>query len=223
MTLTELITNSLIFRGLDESAVSRIERRMDLRTIHRSEYLFHEQEAATHFYLVVSGLIKVYATSTNGTRMTYLIARRGEPLNLVSPFVAKPRPVVAQALEKSVVAGLPKDQFTAIAVRYPVVVSNIVEILGNAIDSSNSRIIDMMEKKVDERLFRALFSLYEKFGAALNFTSPELANLVGTTTESVLRSIGRLKKKKIIDSSRGKIVVLDPEALKKVGIESLWL
>ncbi len=223
MPLRSLIKNSIVYENLDKGAVDRIVVKTVLQTVDKGHHVFRGQEECTHFYMVANGLVKVYASSTNGTRMTYLLAGKGEPLNLITPFVPKPRQLTAEALKQSVIAGVANDDFLAIAADYPKLVANIVAILGNAIDSANSRIIDMMEKKVDERLFRALYSLYHKFGSPLNFTSLELANLVGATTESVIRSMGRLKRAKVIESTRGRVTILDPGALERYGIDSLWI
>lgn len=223
MELVPILQNSIVYAQLSREAVIEIAEKSMLRTVEKGEYIFREQDACSHFYIVAKGLVKVYVTSTNGARMTYLIARKGEPLNLIAPFDETPRQTVAQAMEKSVVVELPKKDFLSLAASSPQVVTNVVAILRRAIDSANSRIIDMMEKKVDERLFRALYSLHQKFGSPLNFTSLELANLVGTTTESVLRSMGRLKKQGVVESSRGRVDIINPEVLERYGTDSLWI
>ncbi len=223
MQISAILENSIVFSRLDKTILAKTAKKTRLRTVEKGEYIFREQEECDHFLMVAKGLVKVYVTSSSGARMTYLIAREGEPLNLIAPFDASPRPTVARAMGDAVIAQMPKEDFLNAALSSPQIMSTVVAILGRAIDSANSRIIDMMEKKVDERLFRALFSLYRKFGSPLNFTSHELAGLVGTTTESILRSMGRLKKQSIIDSSRGRVEIKDPKALEKYGIDSLWI
>jgi len=223
MQIKPILKTSPIFKDIDARTLSWVARKSQIRPLQKGEQLFQQQEACRYVYLVVQGLIKVYATSKNGTRMTFLMARPGEPLNLITPLAGRPRPVVAEAMKNSVVAALDRDIFLAVALDNPVIITNIIALLGRAMDSSHLRIMDMMEKKVDERLSRTLFSLYRKFGTPLNFTSIEIAGIVGTTTESVLRAMGRLKKADIIVSSRGRIEVKNPKALEKYGIESLWI
>lgn len=222
-SLVPVLQKSIVYKHLDLQTIKKIAQKTVLRNVGKGTVIFREQEICSHFHLVVNGLVKVYVTSTNGTRMTYLMAQAGEPLNLIAPFDDTPRQTAAQAMKDTVIAEMSRQDLLSLAAVSPVLVKNIVTILGRAIDSANSRIIDMMEKKVDERLFRALYSLYQKFGSPLNFTSMELANLVGTTTESVLRAMGRLKKQGIVTSSRGRVDVIDPKALERYGIESLWI
>ena len=94
---------------------------------------------------------------------------------------------------------------------------NIIVILGRAVDSANSRILDMMEMRVEQRLLRVLLTLYRKFGKTLDFTSIELAEMAGTTTESTLRVMARLRQSEIVETRRGRIQILRAEHLERVG------
>jgi CRP-like cAMP-binding protein len=98
-----------------------------------------------------------------------------------------------------------------------------ISILGFAIDSANNRIIDLVEKKVDQRLYKVLYTLYSKFGPRLYLTSQELADLGGTTVESTLRSMKKLRLLGLIKTRRGEIEILKPEELKKCCDEVLWI
>jgi CRP-like cAMP-binding protein len=100
---------------------------------------------------------------------------------------------------------------------------NIIVILGRAVDSANSRILDMMEKRVEQRLLKVLLTLYRKFGKTLDFTSIELAEMAGTTTESTLRVMARLRQSGIILTRRGQIQILKAASLEHVGSESMWI
>jgi CRP/FNR family transcriptional regulator, nitrogen oxide reductase regulator len=81
------------------------------------------------------------------------------------------------------------------------------------LDSANSRILDLMEKKVDTRILPVLSTLYQKFGSPVQFTSPEIAEIAGTTPESTLRIMGQLRDMGVITTGRGKIWIKDAQAL----------
>jgi CRP-like cAMP-binding protein len=66
--------------------------------------------------------------------------------------------------------------------------------LGNAIDSANDKVRDMIEKRVEQRLLKVLHTLLKKFGQRLRFTSSDLAELAGTTIESTLRAMAFFRK-----------------------------
>ena len=98
-----------------------------------------------------------------------------------------------------------------------------MSILGQAIDSANARIIDMFEKPVDVRLMKVLHTLHRKFGNPVPFTSFELAELAGTTTESALRAMGRLRQAGMVRCRRGEVHILDAARLEKECEETLWV
>ena len=98
-----------------------------------------------------------------------------------------------------------------------------MRILGQAIDSANSRIIDMFEKPVELRLMKVLHTLYRKFGNPIPFTSFELAELAGTTTESALRAMGRLRREGLVRSQRGEVHILNVPELERHCEETLWV
>lgn len=218
-----LFRDTLGFEGLGSEPIEEIAGLSFAKGFAKGESIFHQDEPCTFFHVVVQGLVKVSICSSSGSRVTYLLADRGEPLNLVGPFTGLPRIISAEALEEAIVMHVNRKDFVSFATRYPLVIMNIISILGNAIDSANGRIIDMIEKSVEQRLLKVLYTLYEKFGNTLKFTSNELAELAGTTTESTLRAMGRLRKLGIISSGRGEFRVEDPSQLKHLSNETLWV
>jgi hypothetical protein len=57
----------------------------------------------------------------------------------------------------------------------------MIQWIGKAFDSANSRILDLMEKNVDSRIMRVLATLHGKFDSPLRFTSAEISEIAGTT------------------------------------------
>jgi CRP-like cAMP-binding protein len=69
-------------------------------------------------------------------------------------------------------------------------------------------------ERVEQRLFRVMLTLSHRYGTSLNITRHELAEMVGATTETVIRILSSLRKRKIITSVRGKITILDEAKLR---------
>jgi len=141
----------------------------------------------------------------------------------VGPFIGSPRILSAEAMEVSVVVCMKRHDFTATVFKNPVLITNIIAILGHAVDNANSRMIDMLEKRVDQCLLRVLYTLNRKFGDVLNFTSSELAELAGTTGESTLRAMGRLRRMGIVETARGVVRIVERDKLESLGNDTLWL
>ncbi|MDZ7761398.1 MAG: Crp/Fnr family transcriptional regulator [Desulfovermiculus sp.] len=219
----DIFSRSVVFQGVSKSELQDIAGQTSWEQVAKGEYVFKAGTPCTTFHLVLKGLIKTSVSSISGTKITYLLSGPGEPLNLIGPFTGKPRLLEAQAIQNSVVGSIPRQEFMAFVLDHTQVITNVINTLGLAIDSANNRVIDLLEKKVDQRLYKVLYTLYLKFGPRLNFTSKELADLGGTTVESTLRSMHTLRKLGLIQTRRGHIHILKPEELKRYEDDVLWV
>ncbi len=220
---TAFFETAMIFEGLDSEAAREISSLAFTRTYTKGETIFTPLDPSCHFFLVKAGLVKVSIYSASGFKLTYLLAEHGEPLNLVSPFTCSLRSTAAEALADVQLVCIKQKDFLPFVRKHPQLIINAVSILGKAVDSANLRIIDLIEKRVEDRLARVLYTLYSKFGAQVAFTSFELAALTGTTSESTLRALGSLREKGLIRSERGQTIILDPAGLIPKEKETLWL
>jgi CRP-like cAMP-binding protein len=87
--------------------------------------------------------------------------------------------------------------------------------MGEVTNIAYEKIIDLLVEKVDLRVSNVLFMLSSKFGTTLSLTCRDIADIAGTTTESTIRVIGKLKKEGILKSHREKIEILDPVRLRE--------
>jgi len=218
-----LFSRSALFKGLSPRAQADLAEIAGSKHYLKNDIVFQSQEPCDAFIIVEEGLVRVSRYSATGKRLTYMLAGRGEPLNLVGPFTGAPRDYVAEASTETTIVYIDRKSFTEFAFDHPQLVITIIDILGQAVDSSNSRILDMLDKKVIQRLKRVLHTLSEKFGPVLNFTAMEIADLASTTTESALRVLSDLRQDGIIEKSRGQINILKPEALIDPECEDLWI
>ncbi len=210
-------------QGVSPKAQEELAGLAVLKQYKKNDVLTQAWQPCDSFMIVEEGMVRVCRYSQLGKRLTYLLAGPGEPINLTDPFTGTLRSNVVEAAADSTVVSIERNDFLRVAFSHPQLVINIIEVLGQALDSSNSRILDMQEKKVVQRLKRVLFRLSEKFGPRLNFTSVEIADLASTTAESVLRVLSDLRQKGIIEKRRGQIHVIKPEALNDPQSEDLWL
>lgn len=209
--------------GLDAQALSDLAKIAFTEGYAKGEIIFGQDEPCRAFHIVARGLVKISILSPSGLRLTYLLAKPGEPLNLVGPFTGAIRSMEGEALKDTLILYVRQADFSRFALKHPVIFKNVIRILGRAVDSANLRIIDMVEKRVEQRLVRVLNTLYTKFGPVLAFNSTELAELTGTTTESTLRALGRLRKRGLISSGRGQITIEMPDDLTLETQQQLWL
>jgi CRP-like cAMP-binding protein len=218
-----LFRRATVFSGMSPTAYANLAAMAASKHYLKNDVVFRCQEPCDAFYMVEDGLVRVSRYSATGKRLTYLLAGPGEPLNLVGPFTGAPRDNVAEASTDTTIVSIERKAFTEFAFKHPQLIINVIDILGQAVDSSNSRILDLLDKKVIQRLKRVLHTLSGKFGPVLNFTAMEVADLASTTTESALRVLSDLRHEGIIEKNRGRINILKPEALIDPECDDLWI
>lgn len=219
----QILKPILGFEGATLRQLEWIGERAFVKHYFKGNLIFNQGQRCEFFYVVMTGLVKVSIYSFTGGKITYLLAGTGEPLNLVGPFTGKPRYLSAESLDSTDILLLKNEDFLTYVYKHPAVMKNIMSILGYAIDSANDKILDLIEKRVEQRLIKVLYTLQKKFGKRLKFTSSDFAELAGTTTESTLRAMSRFRKRGLIQSNRGEVVILDPALIEDQGRETYWV
>lgn len=208
-----LLNRSGFCQGLSPDTVRALAAVSDLVTFPEATVISSTGDGYADVLFVVSGLLRVSISSSSGRRITVLLVKSGECYNLLSPYLADSRILEAQALETTQCLRIRARDFTRFVEAHPDVIPNLLRIIGSAFDSANSRIMDFMEKNVENRIMRVLSTLHGKFGSPLHFTSVEISEIAGTTPESTLRAMGRLRDAGLIETRRGEIRIIDPNAM----------
>ena len=213
----ELLSQTMGLEGIDRCDLEFLADRAVGITYPKNGTIFDEGEAATTFYMVSRGRVKLIKRSHSGRSITAVLAGRGSTLNAVVLFDGRAHFLSAQAMDQVDLFSIPGEVFVQFTRDHPRVAINIIKTLGRIVESSYERLMDLVSEKVEQRILNLLLMLSVKFGPNLAFTAAELAELAGTTTETTLRVMSRLRELDIIDSSRGRIEVIDPERLKSLG------
>lgn len=188
-----------------------------LRHCTKGEFIFLEGDPAHFFYVVQEGRVKLFKESLSGKNFTATVSRRGDTIHAVVLFEGKPHWASAQAMDEVAVLCVKREQYLSFVAKHPSILIKIIGILGEQVHSAHERLIDMVGERIEQRLLNVLNMLCSKFGTTLFFTSEELADLAGTTTESAIRIMSQLKKSGLISSSRGKVLVLDEAKLQQLS------
>jgi CRP-like cAMP-binding protein len=210
----EILRHSLIFSSLSQEELAELSRLAIERSFETGEYIFWEEDAPDWFYIIAEGRVKVLKHASSGKEFIVAFFGTGEIFGEVAVFENKPYPASSQALTKTKVLGIKKDDLLAFLASRPQVALRIINVLGGRLRDAQSRLMDFAGERVEQRIARILLMLSSKLGSELPFTKQEIADMAGTTTETAIRVISRLKSAGIIRSGRGKMTVLDKTRLK---------
>jgi CRP-like cAMP-binding protein len=209
-----MLKQSLIFSGLKSEELEELALLCSERHLPAGESFFWEDDPPDWFYLLVEGGVKVVKHSSSGKDFIVAFFNPGDMFGEVAVFENRPYPASAQAVTDSTALGIKRMDFLTFLSRRPEVALRIITVLGGRLRDAQSRLRDLAAERVEQRLARVLLMLSSRLGNTLPFTRQDIAEMAGTTTESAIRFLSGLSTRKIIRSTRGKMVILDELKLK---------
>ncbi len=213
-TRAEILKKSLIFSSLKEDELDKLSKLAIERNYKPDDFIFWEEDPPDYFYIIVEGRIKVLKYSSSGKEFIIAFFGPGEMFGEVAVFENKPYPASSQAMVDTKILRIKKEDFLTFLSSRPRIALSIINVLGGRLRDAQGRLKDLAGERVEQRLARTLLMLSSKIGPTLPFTRQEIADMAGTTTETAIRVTGQLKERGIINSVRGKIIILNETKLK---------
>jgi len=211
---TGILKQSFIFSSLNEDELAGLAGLAIERSFVPGEFIFWDGDAPEWFYIIAVGRVKVVKHSSLGKEFIIAFFGSGEMFGEVAVFEDKPYPASAQAVAETKVLGIKREDFVSFLAQRPQVALRIISVLGGRLRDAQSRLKDLAGERVEQRLARTLLMLSAKLGSTLPFTRQEIADMAGTTTETAIRVMSRLKDGGIIRSTRGKVIILNETKLR---------
>lgn len=215
-------TNSL-FRHLTRDEIDKINFEKDFRHYRRGDVLYQEGNRINGFYCINKGIIKVFKTGFDGKEQVIRFAKKGDIIAYRSVISNEPACTTAEVIEDSYVCFIPSEVLFAFVKSNSAFSFELMKLTCHELEEANSYITDIAQKTVRERLAEILLHLVEEFGLddnnylKISLTREELANIVGTATESVIRLLSEFKGDKLIELHGRKIKIIDPKGLEKIS------
>ncbi|MBT8317809.1 MAG: Crp/Fnr family transcriptional regulator [Lutibacter sp.] len=191
--------------------------------IKKGENLMTEGNAINGLYCIRDGKGKLTKLSTNGKEQIIKFVKGGDILGQRSILSDEPVGLNATALEDMHVCFIPKQDILDTIKDNGQFSLNIMKIISHQLNEANILVSQMAQKPVKERLAETLIHLEEIFGVDnegcidVILTREEIANTIGTATESAIRLLSNLKKDGIINLVNKKIKIIDKSSLKNMS------
>lgn len=193
------------------------------KIIKKGESLFSEGDHINGIFCIKSGVCKVSKMSENGKNQIVSLVKRGDLIgerSLVSDEVSN---LNAVALNDMEVCFVPKDEIINNLEKNPAFTMDILKTMANSLKRSDNLIVDMAQKSVKQRLAETLINLQKKFNTNetgtinIQLSREDIANIIGTATESAIRLLSDLKKKKIIKFQGKELEIINKVELEKIA------
>jgi CRP/FNR family transcriptional regulator len=222
---TELLRRCPLFAGLNEEELKRIRAIASLRQIEKKEVLFSDGEEAKGFYVILSGRVKLFKVSPEGKEQILHIVSAPDAFAEAALFLEGTYPAFAEAMTDCQLLYFPKRDFIQLIEKNPQLSINMIVTLSHYLKRFASLIEELSLKEVSSRIAKYVIDLSMKSSkegkdqkeVELDLSKTQLALKLGTISETLSRTLGKMKTKKIIDVRKNKIIILNREALEELA------
>jgi CRP-like cAMP-binding protein len=195
------------------------------KTYKKGEVIFWEGAYPAGIFYVTDGKVKKYKLDNEGKEHIIYVANIGELLGYHAILSDDRYPDSAAAIEESKISFIPKDDFLATLGQSEILSRRLLKTLSHEFAVLANSLSMFAQKSVRERLALQLIVLREKYKVnfqagmpvEINMSRDDLASLVGTARENVVRVLTEFKEDKILETKGRKIIVYDVTKLIKIA------
>lgn len=227
MTCSDRLRKVAIFEGLSEAQLLMIEELSVESVFNKNEYLFRQDEPAEWLFVLLKGRVKLVRHAPNGAATIIEIYSTGDELTAASLLEGKPYAASAKALTDGVALKMSAHNFRKMLAEYPVVAANIMRVLGQRYRELMENLSSLAVYKVEGRLCKVIANLARRYGIVgdcrgiildLALTRQDLADITGTTLETTIRTLNRLKADGLIFWEGKRFFIPDVKALENIAV-----
>ncbi len=218
----EMLKKLTVFSSLSDEDLERISQISSERRYRKNASIFMEGEPGAAFYYVKSGKVKIYRTYEDGREHIVHILGEGEVFGEATLFSGIAYPASASVYEDSVIGSISNSDLEKLISQSPGLSLKIIKLLTSKLLQAQHKIKDLTFNDVFSRTAAQLMKLAEDHGKptdrgimiSIPLSRQELADMAGTTRETISRVLSKFRKEKSITEQDDRIVILNPENLK---------
>lgn len=209
---------SSLFGNFCDSETSDLSEHKTCNFYKKNQPLFIEGSNPRGVFCINEGKVKVFTRGEEGKEQIIHISKPGEIVGFRAMFSGEPYKVAASTLEECNICFINKDDFLNMVDTNPTLRNGIMKELSKELADRATFITNMAQKSVRERLAFSLVILDDIYDQEMiNLTREDLANFVGTATETLIRLLKDFKDDELIETHTRKIEILDKEGLMLVA------
>ncbi len=207
-------------RKTDELKKLSEERR--IKQFKKKETIFNEGNNPNFLYFLAKGKVKTFKAHEYGKELITDLYKEGDFFGYTSLLEEKPYTETAEALEDSEICLIPKDDFYSLMYGSMNVMKSFIKMLSDNIADKEKQLINLAYSSVRKRVADALILLQSRYdnnkdkSFSISISREDLANIVGTATESLIRTLSDFKEEKLVEIKGSNITIINIEKLKKL-------
>lgn len=187
------------------------------RQLEAGQVLFEQGDQGDALFAIISGQVEVSVTSENGQKLNLDMMGPGAMVGEIALFAPGPRTATVTAYTKTEVWRLSNADVLAALHAQPDLYVDMIELAGMRMRWMSAQYHDQVFMDASTRLARRIVHYCGENGSELRMSHADLASFVGTTRETVSKTLSGWKRDGLIAIGRGTVTILDMDALKRIS------
>ncbi|HKN95446.1 MAG TPA: Crp/Fnr family transcriptional regulator [Thermoleophilaceae bacterium] len=221
--VAQLLGRVSIFSGLTPEQLAGLASVAVPRRWSAGEVIFREGDAGDTCYVVQNGCVRVTRNHSDGRTITLAELRAGDLFGELAMFDSEKRSATVEAAEDTSAVALLAGDMRRLLMGHPDISIKLLTAFAERLKEANERISRQSFQTVASRVAGVLLSHSETLEAEgiapqdvlIHSTRAEIAQLAGSSRESVSRFLATLERAGLVTCGRGKVVIHDPAALRR--------
>ena len=217
MEKIELLQSVSIFWDLNEDELGHIADKMVAKHFENGNYIFLEDSEGEQCFFVLEGSVKVTRLSKDGREVILAMLNEGDFFGEMSLLDGESRSANVIALEKTKVLTLDRNDFIAVVNDYPQIAVQLLKELARRLRKSDRQIASLSLSDAEKRIALCIIRFADEQGVIQNGKvsipktpiQQDIANMAGTSRETVSRALGLLEREDLIERHGRELIILD--------------
>ena len=192
----------------------------DVIQFKKKQIIYSEGQHPNKLYYIQTGKVKVYKTSDGGKELIIGLLSPGDFFGHIPLIENSVYEEFAETIEESTIRVIPRKEFEHLLTHHQEIALKVIKLLANNIAEKEHQLVALAYHSLRKRVADALLTLKRKYSNkdddenfSMSISREDLANIAGTATESLIRTLSDFKSEKLIEIKDGKITILEEKKL----------
>jgi CRP/FNR family transcriptional regulator, cyclic AMP receptor protein len=210
-----------LLEGLSTDQYRDLIPDVEVRDLQRRQIVYLPGDPGEHVFFIQGGRIKCSKVSRDGKELTLTYIAAGEFFGELCVLDGKPREEMAEAMKNTIVTALPRESIRQLLMTESKIAFRFIKVIGERRRAMETKIEHLVFRDVHAKLASLLLELGREYGKETEdgmlidqkITHQEMANLIGSTRETISLTLAAFKRKELIELQGRTVVLTDMDGL----------
>ena len=191
----------------------------DSEELSKKQTLYTEGKRPKYLYYLKKGKIKTYKVHDDGKEYITNLYSEGDFVGYLALLESRSYDDTAEVLEEAEIVMVPSDDFLNAVYNDMAIAGKFIRLIANDVKEKEERLLHLAYDSLRKRVAKALVDIHTKFNKdkttnnSIDISREDIAQYIGTATESLIRTLSDFKSEKLIEIKDGKIKIINLEKL----------